>query len=281
MEITNKTFNGEWALILGGSSGMGWAAAQKLSAEGMNVCIVHRDRRRQEEEFLERVEEIRQRGGRVETFNLNALAPESREKVLSAVAGWGKIKVLVHSIAWGNLKLLAPPRKKQADSPIAALYEVAAPVSGQYLSSEDYRLTIEAMATSLWDWASAILERDLWEPDARIIGLTSEGARKAWPYYAAVSAAKATLEALGRSMALELAPYGIRTNIIQSGITDTPALKLIPGSEAMKKIALAKNPFGRITVPEDVANVIYLLARPEAAWINGTIITVDGGETLL
>ena len=79
-------------------------------------------------------------------------------------------------------------------------------------------------------------------------------------------------------MALELATYGIRSNIIQAGITETPASSLIPGIEAMKAQAQLRNPFGRLTRTEDVANFIFLMCTDEAAWVNGAILRVDGGE---
>jgi NAD(P)-dependent dehydrogenase (short-subunit alcohol dehydrogenase family) len=100
----------------------------------------------------------------------------------------------------------------------------------------------------------------------------------AWKGYAAVAAAKVALESLSRSIALEFAPFGIRCNVIQAGITQTPALAAIPGSDHMKANAQLRNPFGRLTTPQDVANVIGLLASDEAAWINGEVIRVDGGE---
>jgi NAD(P)-dependent dehydrogenase (short-subunit alcohol dehydrogenase family) len=81
-------------------------------------------------------------------------------------------------------------------------------------------------------------------------------------------------------MAVELAPYGIRSNVIQAGVTDTPALKMIPGSNQIKAQAHLRNPFGRLTTPEDVANVILLLCMDEASWINGSLICVDGGERI-
>jgi len=93
-----------------------------------------------------------------------------------------------------------------------------------------------------------------------------------------VAAAKVALESISRAIAVEMAPYGIRSNIVQAGVTDTPALRLIPGSAHLKAAARRKNPFGRLTTPEDVARVIHLLCLPEAAWINGEVIRVDGGE---
>jgi NAD(P)-dependent dehydrogenase (short-subunit alcohol dehydrogenase family) len=83
---------------------------------------------------------------------------------------------------------------------------------------------------------------------------------------------------MSRAIAVEFAPYGIRSNIIQAGVTDTPALQAIPGSQKMKQVARLKNPFGRLTTPEDVAKVVALLSTEEASWINGTLLHVDGGE---
>jgi NAD(P)-dependent dehydrogenase (short-subunit alcohol dehydrogenase family) len=70
----------------------------------------------------------------------------------------------------------------------------------------------------------------------------------------------------------------MRCNVIQPGITETPALAAIPGSDQMKAQAKMRNPFHRLTTPVDVANAIYLLSLDEAAWVNGAVIRVDGGE---
>jgi NAD(P)-dependent dehydrogenase (short-subunit alcohol dehydrogenase family) len=93
-----------------------------------------------------------------------------------------------------------------------------------------------------------------------------------------VAAAKVALESVSRAMAVEFAPYGVRTNVIQAGVTDTPALRAIPGHERLGAHARQRNPFGRLTTPRDVANVIYLLSTDDAAWVNGALICVDGGE---
>ncbi len=146
------------------------------------------------------------------------------------------------------------------------------------LKNDDFNLTINAMGISLYDWTKAIFDAKLFAKDSRIISFTSEGNTKAWKNYAAVSAAKATLEAITRNIALEFAPFGIRANCIQAGVTDTASLRMIPGSEKIKEHSLKRNPFRRLTLPEDVANVVYLLSKDEASWINGCVIPVDGGE---
>ncbi len=73
---------------------------------------------------------------------------------------------------------------------------------------------------------------------------------------------------------------GIKANCIQAGITATRSLEMIPGNDKLKAHALKRNPSGRLTTPEDVADATYLLCMEEAKWITGTIIKVDGGESL-
>jgi NAD(P)-dependent dehydrogenase (short-subunit alcohol dehydrogenase family) len=138
--------------------------------------------------------------------------------------------------------------------------------------------TIYSMGTSLLTYVQEVHRRKMFTADARVFGLTSEGNTVAWRGYAAVSAAKVAMEAVSRSIAYEFGPLGIRSNIIQAGVTDTPALRLIPGSSHMSAGTVMRNPMGRLTVPEDVASVINLLCTDEAGWINGEIIRVDGGE---
>jgi enoyl-[acyl-carrier protein] reductase III len=132
----------------------------------------------------------------------------------------------------------------------------------------------------LYDWFKAIFDKKLFAEDARVLSFTSEGNTKPWKNYAAVSAAKVTLEAISRNIALEFAPFGIRANCIQAGVTNTASLNMIPGSETIKEHTLKRNPFGKLTTPKAVANVVYLLSKEEASWINGTILKVDGGESL-
>lgn len=256
----NKNY---YALILGGSSGMGLAAAKKLAGEGMNIIIVYRDPGIKEKPFLEIIETLKKTTGVViKTYNSNALQKESIQSVITEITALlssdKKIRLLLHAVARGNLKLLTP-----GNNP---------------LSLEDFQMTIHAMGINIYEWATALIENNVFAEDARIIALTSEGSSKSWPGYAAVGAAKAALENICRSMAVEFAPLGIRTNVIQAGVTETPSFKMIPGNEKIKEETLKRNPFKRLTTPEDVANAIYLLCTDEAAWINGAILHVDGGE---
>ena len=82
-------------------------------------------------------------------------------------------------------------------------------------------------------------------------------------------------------LAVELAPKGIRINVLQAGVTDTPSLRMIPGVDQLITSTQQRNPLGRLTMPEDVANMVYLLTLPEADWVNGSLIHVDGGEHLI
>lgn len=306
--------NGDWSLILGGSSGMGLATAKKLASHGMNVFIVHRDRRGSMHEIQKKFDEIRAHGVRLETINTDALSLDGRNSILDQLAvklGNGKISLLLHSIALGNLKPAAPQKSPDVDdSTLALLAEASglhvekleqamrgllaqghqkfaellgedrAHFSDTLLDEEDFAQTIYSMGTSLMFWVQDLHLRNLFAADARVLGLTSEGNHTAWQGYAAVSAAKCALESIARSIAYEFAVHGIRCNILQPGVTDTPALRLIPGSKQMKYLAIERNPFSRLTTVEDVANVVYLMSLKEAAWINGALIRVDGGEAV-
>ncbi|MFN8543982.1 MAG: SDR family oxidoreductase [Candidatus Binatia bacterium] len=299
-----------WAVVLGGSSGFGLATAKKLAEHGMHCFIVHRDRRGARTRIEAEFDEIRHRGVSLVTMNVDALDPAVRaeclERLATALGAEGRVRVFLHSIAFGNLKLLAPertPERPTVDALAAAVgvepAELAATVNRlfaeghdalgplseppaysatAFLDEEDFERTIHAMGTSLLTWARALVERGLFADDARVLGLTSEGNTVAWKGYAAVAAAKVVLESVSRAMAVELAPYGVRSNVVQAGITDTPALRAIPGHEHLAAQARLRNPFRRLTTPRDVADAIFLLATDEAAWINGAVIRVDGGE---
>ncbi|MFL1895299.1 SDR family oxidoreductase [Aquimarina sp. 2-A2] len=255
--------NNEWALILGGSSGIGLATAQKLALHGMHILCIYRNRKSELEAIEQEFAGIREKGVRCVGVNTDLLDANKREQTvqhIKEVIGEGKIKTLLHSVAKGNLKPMV-------DAP-------------HELKNDDFKLTINAMGISLYDWVKAIFEAGIFAKDARVLSFTSEGNTKAWKHYAAVSAAKVTLEAITRSIAFEFAPYGIKANCLQPGAVDTASLRMIPGSERLIEHSLLRNPYNRLTTAADVANVVYLFCKDEAAWINGCIIPVNGGEHL-
>jgi len=263
--VKKSTHDGKWAIILGASSGLGLATAKKLAAHGMNLCLVYRERRSEFTAIEKELITIEKKCNiKIVHYNLDAMKVENRESVLEHLKETlkleGEVQVLVHSIAKGNLK------------PMGAAEGT--------LQNDDFRLTINSMAISLYDWTKDIIKYNLFSEDTRIISFTSEGNTKAWPNYAAVSAAKVALESITRNIALEFAPLGIKANCIQAGVTNTASFRMIPGSDYIKENTLKRNPNQRMTTPEDVADVVYLLTREEAKWITGTIIPVDGGEHL-
>lgn len=257
--------NKYWAIILGGSSGLGLASAKKLASDGFNICVVHRNSRSEITAITEEFDHIKSINNSFLSFNADALNVESQIKIIeelkSVLGEDGKIKVLVHSIAKGNLKAMVSDDDNN-------------------LSSDDFLITFQAMAVSLYDWTDLLFKNNLFAIDSRIIAFTSEGSTKPWKYYAAVSAAKAGLEAITRSIALEFARFGIKCNCIQAGVTNTKSLQMIPGSDDLIANSIQRNPNKRLTTPEDVAAAVSLLCREEAKWITGTIIPVDGGEHL-
>lgn len=255
-----KEFENQWAIILGGSSGLGLASAKKLASQGMNICIVHRDRKINLDAFEKEVKKMESFGVTVKTFNQDALNNEVRNQIIQQFSK-NSVKLLLHSIAKGSLK------KMYGDE-------------NEVLSKQDFDITIHAMATSWYEWTQALIQNNSFAKNARNIAFTSEGNNRVWPGYGAVSTAKSVLESLMRNMAVELAQIEITTNCVQAGTTETPSFSVIPGSKELAEMAKKRNPFNRLTKPEDVANMVYLLCKKEADWVNGTIIKVDGGESL-
>lgn len=249
-----------WAIIIGGSSGIGLATAKKMADTSHYVIIIHRDRRSVLPDLEAAINPYKEK---IRTFNFDGVNPEKVESFmqeLQEVLGEDKIDLMVHAISRGNLKPL---------------------ISGNNdLSDQDLQLTLEAMSINLLTWSRALLKNDCFSANASIVSLTSAGSTRAWSGYAAVGMAKAAIENLSKYMAVEMASKGIRVNTIHAGITDTPSLRSIPGHEELMQKAAEINPSGRMTTPEDVANAIFLLTLPEAAWINGSLIHVDGGEHL-
>lgn len=257
----------QWALILGASSGFGAACARKLAKAGLNIFGVHLDRRATLANVEQIVEEIKAQDRDTEFFNINAASPEKRAEVLDKVEARfsetpGTVKVLIHSLAFGTLKPYVAPEVKDS------------------ITQAQMEMTLDVMANSLVYWVQNLTYRGLMGDGGRVYAMTSAGSQRVVPSYGAVSAAKAALESHIRQLAMELAPKGITVNSVRAGITDTPALRKIPGHEDLIDSAARSNPSGRMTIPEDVAAAIATLVTGESHWITGTVIGVDGGEDI-
>lgn len=266
-QASARSLQGRWALILGASSGFGAAAARALAAAGMNIAGVHLDMRATLPAAKAVIADIEGAGGKALFFNTNAADPERRAKVLegieSALAsedGERQIHVFMHSLAFGTLLPFIAEKPEEA------------------ISQAQMEMTSNVMAHSLVYWVQDLVRRNLLGRGSRIFSMTSEGSARVVPNYGAVSAAKAALESHTRQLAMELGPRGVLVNCIQAGVTDTPALRKIPGHERMIETTLRRNPSGRMTTPEDVAATIVALSHPSIQFISGSTIFVDNGE---
>ena len=259
----------DWALVLGASSGFGGATAVELAKAGMNIFGIHLDRQATMATVQGVIKDIKHAGREAVFFNINAADAIKRGEVLDEIRerftahGTQTVKVLLHSLAFGTLK---PFIAKTAEETV---------------NQAQMEMTIDVMANSLVYWTQGLFVRGLMKKGGRIFAMTSSGGHTALPAYGAVSAAKAALESHIRQLSMELGPHGITANAVMAGVTDTPALRKIPGSSDMLRIARAKNPGGRLTTPEDVARAIVLFADEHAFWISGNVIGVDGGEDIV
>lgn len=262
-----KWFEDQWGLVLGSSSGFGLATCKELARRGMNIFGVHFDRKSAMEQINRAIDEMKSQGVKVHFFNFNAADEEKRiatiQEIRKEIGGDKPLKVMMHSLAFGTLKLYF------ADNP------------DDEITQTQMDMTCNVMAHSLVYWARDLRREKLLGKGSRIYAMTSAGGHVVWPNYGAVSAAKAALESHIRQIALELGPLGVCANSICAGVTDTPALRKIPGHDNLIKNAQANNPSGRLTTPEDVAKAISLLTRPEADFITGNVINVDGGEDIV
>lgn len=258
-----------WALVLGSSSGFGAATSIALAEQaGLNIMGVHLRRPSDQDRFEEVKTRVEAAGREYIPFNINAANPDRRNEALDKMAaemeGSG-FRVLLHSLAFGTLKPF-----------IASTAEDS-------IQLPNMDMTLDVMAHSLVYWVQGAITRNLLGRGSRIFAMTSAGSRRVVPNYGAVSAAKAALESHIRQLASELAPRGITANAILAGVTDTPALRRIPGNERLVEGALARNPSGRLTVPSDIADFIALMAMPGpgADWVTGNVINIDGGEDIV
>ena len=251
----------QWALILGASSGIGAACAKKLAESGINIYGIYL---RKPQSVITKLEEYI-KSQNVECFfhKMNAMNEDKQIEAIKILQKLGNVKCFIHSIAFGTLKPMITKNEKEA------------------LNYKNIEMTINVMGSSLVYWSQALYRANLLKKGSQIYSMTSSGGRKQWPSYGAVSMAKATLESASRQLAIELAHKGISVNAIQAGVTDTPALRKIPGNQEMIDYAINNNPSKRLTTPKDIAEYITLFTKTNNSWMTGNIIRLDGGEDII
>ena len=254
----------DWALILGCSSGFGAASCKILASCGINIYGIHLDRKASMDSVNKLINELKMHNVEIIFKNVSATDFENRKKIITELKNKKniRIKILMHSLAFGSLRPVIDPSFENI------------------LNQKQIEMTLDVMANSLIYWSQDLFETNLIKKGSQILVMTSSGGHRQWKSYGAVSAAKASLESYSRQLALELSEYGIASNAIQAGVTDTPALRKIPGNQDMINNALKINPGKRLTTPQDVAETIKQIGLSESTWLTGNTIRVDGGEDI-
>lgn len=240
------------ALITGGTRGIGRAVSLSLAEQGYQVFALYgRDRNSAQE--LETL--AQEKNLQIRTLRGDLTHPEKFKVLLEELRSLvTQIDIVVHCAASGV-------HKKSME-----------------LTLKHMSWTFDINVFAIHHLIQSVL--DLIPQGGRIVGVTSSGGTRVIPYYAAVGASKGALESLFRHYAAELAPQGIAVNCVCPGLVLTEAVEAFPDKEARLQKTMDATPSGRLTTPEDVAQVVSFLCSPAAAQIIGQTIVVDGGKTL-
>ena len=246
-------FENKVALITGGARGIGKATALKLANAGCDIAIVYYN---SSDEAALLVDEIKALGRRAIAIQANvADHPSVKDLFMQFREHFDKLDFLISNAASGVLK------------------------PALNMSTKHWRWCMETNALALNHLVSE--GREMMPPGSRVVALSSLGAHRAIPNYAFIGASKAALEALVRSLSLELAEFGISANTVSAGVVDTDALKHFPNRQQLldeyQETSLADRPL----TPADVADTVYLLCLPEAAMIKGHTLFVDAGYSVV
>ncbi|MHB1183926.1 MAG: enoyl-[acyl-carrier-protein] reductase FabL [Deltaproteobacteria bacterium] len=243
---------GKVGLVTGSSRGIGKAIALRLAENGVDL-VVNYVRHRQDAEATARL--IEEKGARCLVVKANVANDEDLQGMFALIKSeFGHLDFLISNAASGVLK------------------------PALELSSRHWNWAMEINARALLSLTQQAAP--LMSKGARIMAVSSMGAVRAVENYTAVGASKAALESLVRHLAVELGPLGINVNTISAGAVDTEALKKFPNRQQILDGALQRTPLGRLTTPEDVADVALFLCSDLAAMIQGQTIVVDGGYSI-
>jgi enoyl-[acyl-carrier protein] reductase III len=244
---------GKVALITGGSRGIGRAIAVRLAQAGADVAINYLRQRTAAEETIKMVEDA---GARAVAVRANVGEPENIPRLVNEVKeNFGHIDILISNAASGVLK------------------------PAMELNEKHWHWTMDINAGTLLPLAQCTVPL-MSDQGGHIIAVSSLGSVRAIPNYAAVGASKAALESLVRHLALELAPRNVSVNAVSAGVVDTDALKHFPNRAEMLEVSRQKTPSGRLTTPDDVADIVLFLCSPLAKQIQGQTVVVDGGYSI-
>ena len=243
---------GKVALVTGSSRGIGRAIALKLAENGVDLVVNYVRHRRDAETTAGQIEE---RGAKCLVVKANVANDDDLRGMFEQIkAEYGRLDILVSNAASGVLK------------------------PALELSARHWNWAMDINARALL--ALAQFAVPMMPEGGRIIAVSSMGAVRAVENYTAVGASKAALESLVRHLAVELGPQKIHVNTISAGAVDTEALKKFPNRQEILDVALARTPMGRLTTPEDVADVAFFLCSDLAGMIQGQTIVVDGGYSI-
>ncbi|MDP3562837.1 MAG: enoyl-[acyl-carrier-protein] reductase FabL [Legionellaceae bacterium] len=249
----SQVFANKVALITGGARGIGRATALKLAHSGSDIAIVYYN---SSDEAMELVKEIEGLGRKAFATQANVADHQSVKDMFQIFhQHFDRLDFLISNAASGVLK------------------------PAMQMTTKHWRWCLETNALALNHLVSE--GRSLMRAGGRVIALSSLGAHRAIPNYAFIGASKAALEALVRSLSLELAELGVTVNTVSAGVVDTDALKHFPNREQLLEEYQAHALSDRPLTPADVANAVYLLCLPEADMIRGHTLFVDAGYSVV